>query len=44
MIDGDKWFAFFSNSGSEIFNIIDRTGVYPRKVITGQQPGSAEID
>ena len=44
MIDGDKWFAFFSHSGSEIFNIIDGTGVYPRKVITDQQPGSAEID
>ena len=38
-----KWVPFFSRSGSEIANIIDRTGILPSHVVTNQ-PDIDKID
>lgn len=39
MIENKKWFAFFSHTGSEIYNISKRLGRFPDKIITNKSPG-----
>ncbi len=44
MIKGKPWFAFFSHTGSEIYNLYKRTGIKPDKVITNIPPGDKRIN
>lgn len=39
MIPDKKWFAFFSHTGSEIYNISKHVGRFPDRVITTRSPG-----
>ena len=39
MINGKKWFAFFSHTGTEILNISKDLGIAPDCIITNRAPG-----
>ena len=38
-----KWFALFSQTGSEIYNVSNTLGRWPDKIITNKPPGSDDI-
>ncbi len=38
-----EWYAFFSHTGEEIYNICKSTGLLPDKIITNQSPGNKSI-
>ena len=44
MIEDKKWFAFFSHTGSEIYNLYEKTGIKPDKIITNLPPGDERIN
>ena len=44
MITDKKWIAFFSHTGTEIYNISKRLNIVPDVIITNQAPGSKSIN
>lgn len=43
MIKDKEWYAFFSHTGEEIYNIYKAIGILPDKIITNQPPDSKSI-
>lgn len=41
LLDNKRWVAFFSHTGSEIYNLSRKIGRYPDRVITNNEPPAA---
>tara|TARA_B100001123_G_scaffold449347_2_gene614319 strand:- start:3031 stop:3591 length:561 start_codon:yes stop_codon:yes gene_type:complete len=44
MINGRKWFAFFSHTGTEILNLSKDLGIVPDYIVTNNAPGNKNIN
>ncbi len=44
MIEGKKWTAFFSHTGSEIYNISRKINRLPDRIVTNNKPGATCIN
>ena len=44
MIENKKWTAFFSHTGSEIYNVSKKIGRLPDRIVTNSKPGSQHIN
>ena len=39
LLDNKRWVAFFSHTGSEIYNLSHKIGRFPDRVVTNRKPG-----
>lgn len=44
MLNGKKWFAFFSHTGSEIVMLAENLGIVPDVIVTNNSPGDTSIN
>ncbi len=44
MINGKRWYAFFSHTGTEIVIISKQLNISPDCIITNKAPGDGEIN
>ena len=44
MIKDKKWIAFFSHTGTEIYNLYKQYNIKPDRIVTNKQPGDKEIN